>query len=482
MTLYLKYRPQKVEDLDLSRVRDSLKNILSASAIPHAFLFAGPKGTGKTSAARILAKAINCISNERKDIEPCNECSECVAITKGTSMDVIELDAASNRGIDDIRALRDSVALSPHSAKKKIYIIDEAHMLTTEASNAFLKTLEEPPSHVIFIFATTDPQKLPETIKSRLTLVQFTKATPDEVGRQISRVVVGEKLKVEEGVLDLIIKAADGSFRDAVKILESLALSGPNIKKIEAENYLYQGKLNLDELMNLISQKDIKSTLNYISSYSKEGGSIKVCIDELIRKSRSVLLSLSGVEDGEVYKFSEDRIIYLIECLLESQTRLAYSPVPALPLELALTKWAMSSQQIGENISSEQKKTEKIVKPNAGTGAGALDENLWTKILTEIRLKNTAVDALLRAAKPLSFDGSSIVIGVYYRFHKERLEIVQNKRAFEDIASSVLGSEIRVSFELTERDNATPPIKTDPPLTAAVDKDILSAAKEIFGN
>src|SRR3990167_6143081 len=184
MTFYLKYRPQTLVDLDSTPVRESLIKIVESKSIPHAFLFSGPKGTGKTSAARILAKIVNC-ENPPAGGEPCNICDQCISIAKGENLDVIELDAASHRGIDDIRALRDAVKLSPAKAKKKVYIIDEAHMLTTEASNALLKTLEEPPSHVVFILATTNPEKLIETIRSRAVNINFRKATPPELASSL---------------------------------------------------------------------------------------------------------------------------------------------------------------------------------------------------------------------------------------------------------------------------------------------------------
>ena len=182
----------------MTRVREELKKIVKSKKIPHALLFSGPKGTGKTSAARILAKVINC-EDPDKSGEPCNKCSQCTAITKGSSLDVIELDAASNRGIDDIRSLRDAVKLSPVSARKKIYVVDEAHMLTTEAANAFLKTLEEPPDHVVFILATTNPEKLIPTVRSRLANIVFAKATVEEIKRQLVRVVKGEKWEADTG-------------------------------------------------------------------------------------------------------------------------------------------------------------------------------------------------------------------------------------------------------------------------------------------
>ena len=197
MTLYLKYRPQTVSELDLVSVRETLTKLLSGSEIPHAFLFTGPRGTGKTSSARILAKAINCEHKKKGSFEPCNECETCLAITRGTHIDVIEMDAASNRGIDEVRALKQDIMLSPTLLKKKVYIIDEVHMLTTEAANALLKTLEEPPSHVVFILATTDPQKLPQTVISRLSVVQFHKASEEEITSKLTRIAKSEKFEVE---------------------------------------------------------------------------------------------------------------------------------------------------------------------------------------------------------------------------------------------------------------------------------------------
>src|SRR5258708_21875964 len=223
MTLYLKYRPQTIDELDLESVRISLKNIIKSGNLPHSFLFSGPKGTGKTSAARILAKVINCTSRSETSIEPCNKCASCISITKGNNIDILELDAASNRGIDDVRSLKEGISLAPAASKKKVYIIDEAHMLTVEAANAFLKTLEEPPDHVVFILATTNPEKLPDTVVSRLTRVDFSRATADDIARQLTRVALGEKIKIEKEAIIKISKKADGSFRDAVKILESIS-------------------------------------------------------------------------------------------------------------------------------------------------------------------------------------------------------------------------------------------------------------------
>src|SRR3990167_7835570 len=181
MVFYLKYRPQKASELDSEEVRKKLSSVLSSKRpFAHAFLFTGPKGLGKTSAARIVARVVNCTNRKPGEIEPCNRCLQCKSIIEGTNLDVLEIDAASNRGIDEIRDLREKIRLSPVSATKKVYIVDEVHMLTTEAFNALLKTLEEPPGHVVFILCTTEIHKVPGTIISRCLRIQFKKATEEE--------------------------------------------------------------------------------------------------------------------------------------------------------------------------------------------------------------------------------------------------------------------------------------------------------------
>ncbi|MFZ3301680.1 MAG: DNA polymerase III subunit gamma/tau [Microgenomates group bacterium] len=318
MTYYLKYRPQIIEDLDITSVRESLSKIVKSDEIPHALLFAGSKGTGKTSTARILAKIINC--TERKDDEPCNKCDSCISVTNGTNMDVIEMDAASNRGIDDVRVLRDAVKLAPSSLKAKVYIIDEAHMLTTEASNALLKTLEEPPSHVYFILATTNPEKLIDTIRSRTTLVQFTKATVEEVKRSLQRIVKSEKLSIKEDSLEMIIKIAKGSFRDAVKLLEQYS---------KDEKFLdNQNIFDIEKFAKLVLAKDADNALLELTTAIKSGVS-----------AENVTLELLTVLQSKLLEEKSDDLIKLIGLILSVQEYNKVSPIEELPLELAIIKW-----------------------------------------------------------------------------------------------------------------------------------------------
>jgi len=321
MTYYLKYRPQLIDDLDIATVRESLFNISKTKNIPHAFLFSGPKGTGKTSAARILSKIINC-EQLKDDSEPCNTCASCIAIANGTSIDVIEMDAASNRGIDDIRLLRDMIKLSPANSRAKVYIIDEAHMLTTEASNALLKTLEEPPSHVYFILATTNPEKLIDTIKSRTTIVNFSKATAEETKRSLRRIVVDEKIKITNEKVDKIIKKAKGSFRDAVKILEQYS----NDETVLDTNLTFDAQ----EFVQLIMTKDDKKIIEQLKKILSSGVAVQVITEEILE-----VLEKQLVED------SNTKVIPLIELILSLQEFNKVSPIEELPLEVALIKWCI---------------------------------------------------------------------------------------------------------------------------------------------
>jgi DNA polymerase III subunit gamma/tau len=223
VALYRTWRPQDFDDLvGQEPIKKALTNALETGRISHAYLFAGPRGTGKTSTARILAKALNC--EKGPTAHPCNQCTNCREITEGTSSDVVEIDAASNRGIDEIRKLREQVYFAPVSSRYKVYIIDEVHMITTDAFNALLKTLEEPPDHVVFILATTEPQKILNTILSRCQRFDFHRATVDEIARHLARVAAGSHIEATPQALRLMAIQADGGLRDALSLLDQCSV------------------------------------------------------------------------------------------------------------------------------------------------------------------------------------------------------------------------------------------------------------------
>lgn len=260
MVFYLKYRPKKISELDSEVLRSRLENVLSGKLpdkISHAFLFTGSRGLGKTSTARIIAKAVNCTKRKDNEIEPCNKCDSCKSINNGSNLDVLEIDGASNRGIDEIRDLREKIRLSPLNSKKKIYIIDEVHMLTAEAFNALLKTLEEPPTHAIFILCTTELQKVPLTITSRCFHIKFSRATEGDLIGSFQRIIKGEGAKADKEALSEIAILSDGSFRDGTKILEELISISPNITRDLIEKKYKTKTINnsLNELINSFEKK-----------------------------------------------------------------------------------------------------------------------------------------------------------------------------------------------------------------------------------
>lgn len=543
MTFYLKYRSQKLDELDLKDVRELLKKIVKSGKIPHAFLFSGPKGTGKTSAARILAKVVNCENRRKNSVEPCNKCDHCKSITKGGNIDVIELDAASHRGIDDVRALRDAVKLSPAHAAKKVYIIDEAHMLTAEASNALLKTLEEPPDHVMFILATTNPEKLIETIKSRATNIKFNKANNEEIIRSLSRVVAGEKIKADKRILEAIAKSAGGSFRDAIKVLEQLTVENKKLKLEEVEKKLFQGGFGeTEKFVSLLIERNAKDALIHIEKLVGEGGSIKVFLEQLIPIFREALLAEVGLDGEKINGLNKFKLIQLIELFSKAASDLPAAVLEQIPVEIAVIKWcedgknntgrsSRGGSEVGpgsnnkpettrarKTQSSESGSTKKVSviasmvedemivtvensEPNERLNE--INDGVWKNILTNIRSKNASTEALLRAAKPIDFDGSTLKLGVFYRFHKERLEEHQHKITVEATIEEIVGTPVRIVCALTQPP-AKPELKevvkdfekgrgsfdqsgvgiketnADPALTDGGSDDIVKIAKEIF--
>jgi len=452
---YLKYRPQKISELDLRDIREQLGQLLSSPNIPHALLFTGPKGLGKTSSARIVAKAINC-EKKRKSFEPCNKCGICKSITKGTSLDLIEIDGASNRGIDDIRELKEKINLAPTQAAKKVYVIDEVHMLTKEAFNALLKTLEEPPEHAFFILCTTEPKKLPETIISRCQRFNFTLANVSEIVRCLKRIVKGEKLKVADKVLDLISQKAGGSFRDATKILQQLAFGGKNISLKKAVELLEKETDLSRGVLSSLVEKDIVQALKKLEQAVKQGADLKILAQTILENLRQALLSKYDVwkEDssraelsfGEGFEIKE--IKKLISIFDQASRQLKGAVIPQLPLELAVLEFC--------SVKSEKKpeilKVEKVVltkEVREKTGDDVLDK--WGRVLELVKKDNHSVEALLKSTKLKELDKDKLVIEVFYEFHKNKLETDEYLGLVGKRAGEVFGQSLKIEYVLREK-------------------------------
>lgn len=486
MTLYLKYRSKNIDELDLKEVRETLEETVKSGRIPHAFLFSGPKGTGKTSAARILAKILNCEKRRKNSIVPCDKCEQCKSISGGFNLDVIELDAASHRGIDDIRALREAVKLSPGSAQNKVYIIDEAHMLTTEASNALLKTLEEPPKHVYFILATTNPEKLIETVRSRVTNIVFRKADEREIVRSLRRVVAGEKIKTSTEALKLIAHASDGSFRDAIKILEQLTTQSKSLKEKKVEEFVKGYAYDIADLLDFLRYKDLKKALGEIEKVQNRGVSMDAYAKDVLILLRKELLAKHGIGNGEQHGYTQEKLIELIELMSITRTKMKDSLIESLPFEIAIIKWCKDSGNgeiidIDEEEEEEEEEAEEAEEIEEGEFK-QLSSDVWKRILTAVKPVNTSIEALLKSAKPLGYDGKYLRVGVFYKFHKERLEEDRHRRAVEDVIKEVLGRPVRILCSLSEPPKKKQEEKKAVVLTEGKDEDIIEIAEKIFSS
>ncbi|MCL5028328.1 MAG: DNA polymerase III subunit gamma/tau [Bacteroidetes bacterium] len=379
-----KWRPQKFTDVvGQEHITVTLKNAISNNRIAHAYIFAGPRGVGKTTTARILAKALNCLNPV--DAEPCNECEMCKSIQSTQSLDIIEIDGASNRGIDEIRTLRDSVKYAPTKGKYKIYIIDEVHMLTKESFNAFLKTLEEPPAHTVFIFATTDIHKVPLTIISRCQRFDFRRIQLDTIKSLLSQIAESEKISIDDKTLTIIAKKADGALRDAESFFDQIVSFCGN----KVDNSTVSKMLNLidDEIYFAISDavlsKDFKTVFEVSKKIYDNGWDFIDFMDGLIEHFRNIMtvvLSKNAnlVETADIYKtrylgyaerFSEGDTLRLLNFLNKTQQELRYSQNQKLKIEISLShligleKSSTLSEIISELNNSGNSESNSISEP-----------------------------------------------------------------------------------------------------------------------
>ncbi|MBI4100439.1 DNA polymerase III subunit gamma/tau [Candidatus Microgenomates bacterium] len=466
MVFYRKYRPQKIEELDLGPIRKNLSAILDSDSFPHAFLFTGPRGLGKTSAARIVAKSVNCL--KKKKGEPCNECLMCTSITEGRNLDVFEIDAASNRGIDEIRDLREKIKLAPSGAKFKVYIIDEVHMLTIEAFNALLKMLEEPPSHAIFVLCTTEVHKLPQTVISRCLRFDFKRATEEDIIRSLERMSHGEKVKVEKDALMEIARGADGSFREAAKILEQAFLLREEITSTRIKEILGDTN-NLDpgKLIKILGQRDSKKAVSEVALLVKEGINLQVYTEKILSQLHRILMVKIGVEaeeSGPAEIFTKEELIKLIEIFSRVYQELKTAIIPQLPLEIAVIEYcdlpSVQSEKptfkaaVGEEDGNLPKKIiemseMKNPKKTSAAPKGELLE-IWPQVIKATQNHNHTLAGILRGCQPVDFNGKILTIATNFKFHKDRLEDPKTRELLEKAAAEVWGKEIGVKCQLGE--------------------------------
>jgi DNA polymerase III subunit gamma/tau len=430
--LYRKYRSKNLAEIvGQEHITKTLSEAIKKGKISHAYLFTGPKGVGKTSIARILAHEINNLSYD-------NEKSH---------LDIIEIDAASNRRIDDIRDLRDKVHIAPVSAKYKVYIIDEVHMLTMESFNALLKILEEPPTHIVFILATTEVHKLPATIISRTQRHSFKSIPADKVTSHLKNIADKENIKITKEALDLLAEHGDGSFRDSISLLDQLSSSGEEITADLIESLLgIAPQSNLDQLINAVENGDTKKVLSLTQLMLEKGITPSGVSYQLIKLLRNKLLERSA----------DNRYIELINQLMDVNA----AAFPQLKLETALLEVTIKDNQKPENAptikhETETNKTEsEIQKPKESRSTAHtktqkktdLGEQ-WQKFLSTIRDKNNSLYTILRLAKPNAIEGT-LELAFGFEFHQKRASEAKHKKILTETAREVIGGNYTVECVL----------------------------------
>src|SRR3989344_1646244 len=510
---YLKYRPQRFSDIvGQEHAIGTLLSQLETGKIGHGYLFAGPRGTGKTSTARIFAKAVNCQKyTTPKFGEPCNKCKSCLSVADGSHLDLIEIDAASNRLIEDVRDLREKIKLSPVSSRFKVYIIDEAHMLTREAFNALLKTPEEPPRHAIFILATTEPSKLPSTIISRVQRFNFQRAQDTELSLALKKIIKEEGIKIDEEAIFAIAKAADGSFRDAVSFLDQLSATSKKITKDNIKNLVLVSDWNLlFGFVESVVENNLKDAVLTVEKLWQEKADVSAFVKEVILLLEDVLFIKLSIEktdsdldnaqleklSGLAQKITNSQIQDLIKLFLVAEGESKQYPLAHIPVVLAICKYCLadSDQKEQTEIANETPSTAKagVFKEEfvevSKKGAAHLKSPVsfthiqknWSDFLQKVRPHNTHLTAILRATRPFQLDGNDLICEVFYRFHKEKLEEIKTIRLLEGIMEEVMGKKIKLKFVLVKKADQAPKAVKSSDVIEIDSQELEKIAQEIF--
>jgi DNA polymerase III subunit gamma/tau len=489
-----KYRPQIFDDIvGQTHVTRTLKNAVEQNRLAHAYLFVGPRGTGKTSTARILAKALNCIKGPT--VTPCGKCDNCREIAAGNSLDVIELDAASNRGIDDVRELRDNVRYAPAKSRFKIYIIDEVHMLTKEAANALLKTLEEPPKHVIFCLATTEPEKLPITILSRCQRFDLHRIATNLIAQQLQTIADKEKLTLEPAAAHAIARGAEGGMRDAESMLDQLvAFCGEKITEPDVLNVFgFTSQQMVIDFVGRILRGETADALALLHEQCEAGKDMMKLMSDTIAYLRDLLVfkvkpdALSDEASAEMRAaFNEqaplletDRLLELIDQFAAAEGRMKWAPNKKLHFEVAVIRAIQSLSQttldeVIENLnalrdgkivaavadrgSAVDKPAAMNVKPTETSDAdnkpnAPINVNeIWGKVVAEIGTRRPFIKNWIEEAHPLGANGRNFDVGFStdQRMVMEHLSSRANREFLEGLLKEISGREWVLKFSVRE--------------------------------
>jgi DNA polymerase-3 subunit gamma/tau len=484
---YTKYRPQKFTEVCRpNEAADVLSKQVQTGKTVHAYLFMGPRGTAKTTVARILAKALNC-TKLKANGDPCDKCSNCESIKNGSYVDLIEIDAASNRGIDDIRDLKDKIKLAPTMGKKKVYIIDEVHMLTTEAFNALLKTLEEPPANTHFILCTTEDHKVPATIKSRCQVFRFKRGTVNQIIEKLNQIAKSEGIKVSDADIRKIAEASLGGFRDAETLLQQVAEGDINVASLLSAS----SKEKYIECVDYLITCKASKALTIVNDVFNEGVDLYVWVGELLKYLRTLIFVKSGVSESasevteEIIEATKQQakkvdlrwLVKTTNILLEAHKSIRSAFIPQLPIEIAIVEICSHEEDEDDDFEEGKPrggKDSKSIKLKGENDEEEVSKDIdksdekpvisikkveskWDSFIKQSRELNHSLTALLTSSKPVRVEGNFLILEVFYPFHKERLECARTRKLLESLSESIYGVALSVKCVIS----TTKPKKSD---------------------
>lgn len=485
-TLYRKYRPRNFEEVvGQNHIKITLSNEIQTENIAHSYLFCGPRAVGKTTLARVFSKAVNCENRKKGQADPCSKCDICEEITMGRSLDIIEIDAASHTGVDNVREnIITSARLAPSKCKFKVFIIDEVHMLSISAFNALLKILEEPPENVIFILCTTEVHKIPSTIISRCQRFDFRRIGVSDVVKKLSYIIRKEEISVDKEILEEIARRSEGYMRDAESLLgQIVAIGGKKITKKEAD--LVLPRSDVEEIIKLIDfliKKDSAKGVELINNLIDNGIDIKVFLDDLVEVLRMIMLNKlnpglsanlglaygEGI-DAKISEISKNliikNVIRYIEKFSEAKIKIKDSFITQMPVEIAIIDLGLGvvpqKANPGTSIPDATKATENIAKaiPVSSPVNTETAISKWSEVLVAIKKYNHSLSLILRACQPKSIEGDTLNLVFKYKFHQDRINDIEIKPIVVKVLSEVYGRKLEVNSVVDENleiNNTTP--------------------------
>jgi DNA polymerase-3 subunit gamma/tau len=519
-TLYRKYRPQTFADtVGQNYIKIILEHQIATDNLAHAYLFCGPRAVGKTTLARVVSKAVNCLNRQAGQAEPCGICEACVEIAAGRALDIIEMDAASHTSVDNVREnIIANARVAPVKLQKKVFIIDEAHMLSTAAFNALLKTLEEPPSNVLFILCTTEIHKLPLTIISRCQRFDFKRISLVDSMKKLQVIVQKEGIEIDKKILESVARQADGHMRDAESLLgQLLNVSGKKITEAEASLVIPRNNLaEVIALLQFIAQKEASSSIRLINKLLDEGVDLKVFVTDTVEILRKILfLKISpdliqqfGLDLGEQLELkltemknslSHEQIIYLIENLTKAREEMKQSFIIQLPLELVIMKIAISGSAqatrpiaTAETVSAQSLPVQ--VAPIVNSADVSIDEVVakWQEFLLRLKKYNHSLSFILRVCEPRKIQGGEVCLAFKYKFHKDRVSDPNIKALIEKVLLEVHGAHLTIEAIIDENmstdtasvkldDEVVVSAKEEPPIVSVADAPMIDDLLKTFG-